>query len=105
MSAVYFKQTKDKKDKKKVVRYFNWKLAVVLIISLFVLGVGAFSLRQWHKSNRSQQGLVRGSKAYEQGQWDSVSAIGRQLKLANESILANYLTAIKWANDYSQSSD
>ena len=36
-------------------RYFNWRLAVVLIISLFVLGVGAFALRQWHKTNRTQQ--------------------------------------------------
>ena len=96
MSAVYFKQTKDKKDKKKAVRYFNWKLAVVLIISLFVLGVGAFSLRQWHKSNRSQQGLVRGSKAYEQGQWEeAVEYLGRYLAVRRDdvSVLLKYADA------------
>ncbi|GAI43451.1 unnamed protein product, partial [marine sediment metagenome] len=28
-------------------RYFNWKLAIVLVIGIGVLGVTAFGLRQW----------------------------------------------------------
>ncbi|MBN2313169.1 MAG: tetratricopeptide repeat protein [Sedimentisphaerales bacterium] len=70
MSAVYYEQSKDKKDKRKTVRYFNWKLAIVIVISFFVLVVGVFALHQWRKSNRSQQGLVRGSKAYDEGHWE-----------------------------------
>ena len=50
-------------------RYFNWKLAIVLAMSLAVLGVGAFSLRQWRKADRAERGLRLGNKAYdEQGQ-------------------------------------
>ena len=88
--AFYFDQTKDEKDhrdKKKPQRYFNWKLAVVLIISLFVLGVGAFALQQWRKSNRTQQGLVRGTKAYEQGHWEeAVEYLGRYIAVRRDDV-------------------
>ena len=91
--AVYFEQTKDKKDKKRPVRHFNWKLAAVLIISLFVLGVGAFALRQWHNSNRTQQGLVLGTKAYNEGRWEeAVEYLGRYLAVQRNdvSVLLKY---------------
>ncbi|OHB72825.1 MAG: hypothetical protein A2Z25_00690 [Planctomycetes bacterium RBG_16_55_9] len=87
MSAVYFKQEKGKKDKTIPARYFNWKLAVVLIISLFVLGVGAFALRQWHKNNRIQQGLVVGTKAYEEGRLEeAVEYLGRYLAVQRDDV-------------------
>lgn len=87
MSAVYYEQSKDNKDKRKVVRYFNWKLAAVLIISFFVLGVGAFALRQWHKNNRTQQGLILGSKAYEEGRWeDAAEYLGRYLAVRRDDV-------------------
>ena len=54
-------------------RYFNWKLAAVLLISLAVLGAGAFALRQWHKTNRTAQGLVRGNEAYDAGRWQEAA--------------------------------
>lgn len=54
-------------------RYFNWKLAAVLLISLAVLSAGAFALRQWHKSNRTEQGLERGSEAYDAGRWEEAA--------------------------------
>ena len=47
------------------VRYFNWKLAIVLVIGLVVLGVGAVGLRQWRRASRADQGLVLGNRAYE----------------------------------------
>jgi len=54
-------------------RYFNWKLAAVLLISLAVLGAGAFGLRRWHKANRTEQGLVRGNEAYAAGRWEEAA--------------------------------
>ena len=54
-------------------RYFNWKLAIVLIISICVLGVTAFGLRQWQRTNRADQGLILGNKAYEEQRWDEAA--------------------------------
>ncbi|HLP59437.1 MAG TPA: HDOD domain-containing protein [Candidatus Deferrimicrobium sp.] len=39
---------------------------------------------------------------YEQGKWDSVAEISHKLELGSGKILANYLAAIKWANDCSR---
>ena len=44
------------------VRYFNWKLAIVLVIGLVVLAVGAFALRQWRRADRADQGLELGHR-------------------------------------------
>ena len=54
-------------------RYFNWKLAIVLVISLIVLGVSAFGLRQWRRANRAEQGLILGNKAYDEQRWEDAS--------------------------------
>ena len=68
-------------------RYFNWKLAAVLLISLAVLGAGAFALRQWHKSNRTEQGLARGSEAYEVRRWEeAVEHLGYYLSVRQEDV-------------------
>ena len=96
MSAIYFKRKKSRIERKTSIRYFNWKLAVVLIISLFVLGVGAFALRQWHKSNRTQQGLVLGLEAYDQADWEKAADyLGRYLAVQQDdvSILLKYADA------------
>jgi EAL and modified HD-GYP domain-containing signal transduction protein len=39
---------------------------------------------------------------YEQGKWEAVAEGTAALKLDNSKILPNYLTAIKWANDFSR---
>ncbi len=54
-------------------RYFNWKLAIVLLISIVVLGVTAFGLRQWQRTNRADQGLILGNKAYDEQRWDEAA--------------------------------
>jgi tetratricopeptide (TPR) repeat protein len=54
-------------------RYFNWKLAIVLVISLVVLGVSAFALRQWRRTNRAEQGLILGNKAYDEHRWEEAA--------------------------------
>jgi len=96
MSAVYYEQSKDKKEKRKPARYFNWKLAIVLVISFFVLVVGVIALHQWRKSNRSQQGLVRGSKAYDEGRWEEAGEyLGYYLAVRPDdvSVLLKYADA------------
>ncbi len=61
-------------------RYFNWKLAMVLVISLTVLGVGAFGLRQWRKADRAERGLRLGNKAYDEHKYqDAVDHLGDYL--------------------------
>lgn len=55
------------------VRYFNWKLAIVLAMGLAVLGVGAFTLRQWRRANRADQGLELGNQAYEERRWEDAA--------------------------------
>ncbi|MCP4215793.1 MAG: HDOD domain-containing protein, partial [bacterium] len=37
---------------------------------------------------------------YEKGQWDKVAELVSTLKLENSNVLPNYLTAIKWANEF-----
>ncbi len=69
------------------VRYFNWKLAAVLMISLLVLGGGAYALRQWHKTGRSEQGLVLGNKAYEDQKWEEAAEyLGRYLAVQRDDV-------------------
>jgi tetratricopeptide (TPR) repeat protein len=61
-------------------RYFNWKLAIVLLIGLVVLGVTAFGLRRWQKRGRAEEGLALGNKAYDEHRWEeAASNLGRYL--------------------------
>ena len=63
-------------------RYFNWKLAIVLIISICVLGVTAFGLRQWQRTHRADQGLILGNEAYDEQKWDEAAEkFGRYLAI------------------------
>ena len=68
-------------------RYFNWKLAVVLVIGLVVLATTAFGLRQWQRSRRSEQGLDLGNKAYEEHRWREAAAnLGRYLGVERDDV-------------------
>ena len=77
-------------------RYFNWKLAAVLLIGFIVLGVTAFGLRQWRRSNRSERGLILGNKAYDEHRFEeAASQLGRYLAVerTNVPILIKYADA------------
>jgi len=77
-------------------RYFNWKLAIVLVISLVVLGVSAFGLRQWRRSNRAEKDLILGDKAYDEKRWeDAALHLGSYIALerADVSALLKYADA------------
>ena len=68
-------------------RYFNWKLAIVLIISLCVLGVTAFGLRQWQRTHRADQGLILGNKAYDEQKWDEAAEyFGRYIAIEKNDV-------------------
>src|SRR4030042_6567943 len=77
-------------------RYFNWRLAIVLVISLVVLGVSAFGLRQWRRTNRAERSLVLGKKAYDEHKWEEAAEhLGSYIALErdNVSILLKYADA------------
>jgi len=68
-------------------RYFNWKLAIVLVIGFVILGSIAFGLRQWQKANRAEQGLVLGNKAYDEQRWeDAARDLGRYLRVERDDV-------------------
>ncbi len=68
-------------------RYFNWKLAIVLVIGFVILGSIAFGLRQWQKANRAEQGLVLGNKAYDEQRWeDAARDLGRYLSVERDDV-------------------
>ena len=68
-------------------RYFNWKLAIVLLIGLVVLGVTAFGLRQWQRTNRADQGLILGNKAYDEQKWEEAAQyLGRYIAIEQNDV-------------------
>ncbi len=74
----------------------NWKLIVVLIIAVAVMGAAAFGLRQYNRSQRSVRGLTEGLAAYEAKQWDAAAnGLGRYLGVAPDDaeILNKYAEA------------
>jgi tetratricopeptide (TPR) repeat protein len=77
-------------------RYFNWKLAIVLVISVGVLTVTAIWLRRWQKANSAEQGLLLGNKAYEEQNWEETTKqLGRYLLVRQDdaAILVKYAEA------------
>ena len=52
---------------------FNWKLFLVVLISLAVLMGTGYGLHKWNRSGRAQKGLVSGQRAFELGQWSQAA--------------------------------
>ena len=68
-------------------RYFNWKLLIVLVMGIIILGATAFGLRQWQKSRRAQRGLVLGNKAYDEHNWEEAAQqLGRYLSISQDDV-------------------
>jgi len=68
-------------------RYFNWKLAIVLVIGVVVLGITAFGLRQWQRAGRAERGLILGNKAYEEHEWgEAAKELGRYLAVKQDDV-------------------
>jgi tetratricopeptide (TPR) repeat protein len=74
-------------------RSFNWKFAIVFVLGVGVLGVTAYALRQWNRSNRATNALELGNKAYEDGNWEEAAGnLGRYITVmpGDVSILLKY---------------
>ncbi|MHC4571438.1 MAG: tetratricopeptide repeat protein [Planctomycetota bacterium] len=68
-------------------RYFNWKLIIVLVIGLGVLGITAYGLRQWQRNQRADRGLVLGNKAYDEHNWEEAAKnLGRYLAVTQDDV-------------------
>jgi len=68
-------------------RYFNWKLAIVLVLGLVVLGVSAFGLRRFQRTGRAEKGLELGNKAYNEHRWEQAAQnLGRHLAVEREDV-------------------
>ncbi len=68
-------------------RYFNWKLAIVLLMGVVVLVVGAYGLRQWNTGTRSEHALVLGNEAYDRHDWEEAAEqLGRYLIVNREDV-------------------
>jgi len=68
-------------------RYFNWKLAIVLVIGLGVLSTTAVGLRRWHRDRRGEQGLQAGIEAYNQREWEQAAMnLGRYLAVEQSDV-------------------
>ena len=68
-------------------RYFNWKLAFILVIGTSVLIGTMFSLRHWQKSTRADQALPIGERAYEQEDWEEAAVqLGRYLAVNGDNV-------------------
>ena len=68
-------------------RYFNWKLAVVLLIGLVVLGITTFGLRKWQRSRRADRGLMLGNEAYNEHRWEETARyLGSYLAVMQDDV-------------------
>ncbi|MFC1652583.1 hypothetical protein ACFL3F_02580 [Planctomycetota bacterium] len=50
-------------------KHFNWKLFIVIVLSLVVLGATATGLRSYQKTIRVTEALQLGQEAHKEGRW------------------------------------
>jgi len=70
-------------------RYFNWKLAIVLVICTAVIAVTVIWVRRWQKENSAEQGLILGNKAYQEQNWEEAAKqLGRYITVRQDDATA-----------------
>jgi predicted Zn-dependent protease len=77
-------------------RYFNWKLATVLMVAIVVFAVAAYALHQWQKNTRAVRSLSLGEAAYAKQDWDEAAIqLGNYIGVDREKVdvLAKYADA------------
>lgn len=63
-------------------RYFNWTLAVVLVVGVIVLAAAALSLHKWQRSTLAEESLPLGEQAFAEQNWEEAARqIGRYLTI------------------------
>lgn len=70
-------------------RYFNWKLAIVLVVAVAVFVVAAVVLHHWQKTTRAEHALTLGEKAYAAKNWEeAANQLGRHLAVNGKDVEA-----------------
>lgn len=65
----------------------NWKLIIVLFLTVATLAVTGIGLRKYHRTKRSQTGLAQGLAAYEAEQWEIAAAgLGQYLTVHPDDV-------------------
>ena len=54
-------------------RYFNWKLATVLMVAAAIFIVAVYTLHRWQRVNRAVQSRPSGEAAYARQDWDEAA--------------------------------
>ncbi len=54
-------------------RYFNWKLATVLVVAIGIFATAAYVLHRWQVGTRALQALPLGERAYAQQDYDEAA--------------------------------
>lgn len=68
-------------------RYFNWTLAIVLLVGLVVLAAAALSLHRWQRSTLAEEALPLGEGAFAEGNWEEAATqIGRYLTINGNDV-------------------
>jgi tetratricopeptide (TPR) repeat protein len=68
-------------------RYFNWRLALILVIGAVVLVGTAYALHRWQKNTRADQALPLGERAYAQQDWEEAATqLGRYLAVNTDNV-------------------
>jgi pentatricopeptide repeat protein len=63
-------------------RYFNWKLASAILLSILVIAITLYGIRQWRRTMRAESGLSLGEKAYKSHNYEEASRqFGRYLSV------------------------
>lgn len=71
------------------MRYFNWKLAIVLVVASVVFGFSVYALHHWQTTQRARQALPRGLKAFDAKKWDEAAEqLGLYIASNNQDISA-----------------
>ena len=77
-------------------RYFNWKLATVLMMAIGIFGVAAYALHRWQVGARAVQALPLGEDAYAQQDYDEAAIqLGKYIAVNMEDaeVLCKYADA------------
>jgi len=68
-------------------RYFNWTLAIVLVVAVVVFAGAVFALHRWQRSALAERALPRGEQAYAEGNWDEAAdQLGLYLRIHRDDV-------------------
>ena len=78
-------------------RYFNWKLAAIVVIAVATVSAGAWAIRKYRIKNSSSKALTDGLVAYDSNDWPNAARLlGRYIAVNqyDEKVLMKYARAL-----------